>query len=106
MCALAGLGQPIAPIFATLYAKPSDGVSSPFTCMKVAAAVCGRAFALEGRGIWHALSVSAAQQVYGPVRARADLRFALESPPAAPSEDPGRATLEGAWKVGLGRGYF
>jgi hypothetical protein len=73
--------------------------------MKVAAAVCGRAFALEGRGIWHALSVSAAQQVYGPVRARADLRFALESPPAAPSEDPGRATLEGAWKVGLGRGY-
>ncbi len=61
--------------------------------------MCGRAFALEGRGIWHALSVSAAQQVYGPVRARADMRFALESPPAAPSEDPGRATLEGAWKV-------
>ncbi|BDA48124.1 hypothetical protein COCOBI_11-3820 [Coccomyxa sp. Obi] len=58
-----------------------------------------RAFALEGRGIWHALSVSAAQQVYGPVRARADFRFALESPPAAPSEDPGRATLEGAWKA-------
>ncbi|CAL8462881.1 g2415 [Coccomyxa elongata] len=58
-----------------------------------------RAFALEGRGIWHALSVSAVQQVYGPVRARADFRFALESPPAAPSEDPGRATLEGAWKA-------
>lgn len=61
--------------------------------------LCHRAFALEGRGIWHALSVSAAQQVYGPVRARADFRFALESPPAAPSEDPGRATLEGAWKA-------
>lgn len=26
-----------------------------------------RAFALEGRGAWHALSVSLAQQVYGPV---------------------------------------
>jgi hypothetical protein len=59
----------------------------------------GRAFALEGRGIWHALSLSAAQQVYGPMRARADLRFALEAPPAGPSEEPGRATLEGAWKV-------
>ena len=69
-----------------------DGV-----CVRTGA-VC-RAFALEGRGIWHALSVSAAQQVYGPVRARADFRFALESPPAAPSEDPGRATLEGAWKA-------
>lgn len=58
-----------------------------------------RAFALEGRGIWHALSISAAQQVYGPVRARADLRFALESPPPGPLEEPGRATIEGAWKV-------
>lgn len=26
-----------------------------------------RAFALEGRGAWHALSVSMAQQVFGPV---------------------------------------
>ena len=26
-----------------------------------------RAFALEGRGAWHALSLSLAQQVYGPV---------------------------------------
>ena len=59
-----------------------------------------RAFALEGRGIWHALSMSATQQVYGPLRARADLRVALESPPAAgPAEEAGRATLEGAWKV-------
>lgn len=67
-------------------------------CVMWPSALC-RAFALEGRGIWHALSVSAAQQVYGPVRARADFRIALESPPAAPSEDPGRATLEGAWKA-------
>ena len=59
-----------------------------------------RAFALEGRGIWHALSLSATQQVYGPLRARADLRVALESPPASvPAEEAGRATLEGAWKV-------
>lgn len=59
-----------------------------------------RAFALEGRGIWHALSLSAQQQVYGPVRARADLRVALESPaPMLPAEEAGRATLEGAWKV-------
>ena len=59
-----------------------------------------RAFALEGRGIWHALSMSATQQLYGPLRARADLRVALESPPAAgPAEEAGRATLEGAWKV-------
>ena len=38
-------------------------------------------------------------QVWGPVRARADLRFALESPPAGPGEEAGRATLEGAWRV-------
>ena len=37
--------------------------------------VCGcrpdkhRAFALEGRGSWHSLSASLAQQVFGPVRA-------------------------------------
>ena len=59
-----------------------------------------RAFALEGRGIWHALSLSATQQVYGPLRARADMRVALESPPpSAPAEEAGRATLEGAWQV-------
>ncbi len=29
-----------------------------------------RAFALEGRGAWHALSVSLAQQVFGPVSRR------------------------------------
>lgn len=37
-----------------------------------------RAFALEGRGTWHALSVSLAQQVVGPVRARMDVRCALD----------------------------
>ena len=59
-----------------------------------------RAFALEGRGIWHALSLSATQQVYGPLRARADMRVALESPPpSVPAEEAGRATLEGAWQV-------
>lgn len=41
-----------------------------------------RAFALEGRGTWHALSVSLAQQVIGPLRARADVRCALD--PAFP----------------------
>ncbi|KAK9843446.1 hypothetical protein WJX81_003011 [Elliptochloris bilobata] len=46
-----------------------------------------RAFALEGRGIWHALSVSAAQQLVGPLRLRADFRLALE-PPAAPPVPP------------------
>jgi len=44
-----------------------------------------RAFALEGRGIWHALSLSAAQQLAGPLRARANFRMALEQP-AAPAE--------------------
>jgi hypothetical protein len=39
-----------------------------------------RAFALEGRGMWHALSLSAAQQLYGPIRLRADARVALENP--------------------------
>jgi hypothetical protein len=39
------------------------------------------------------------RQVWGPLRARADLRFALESPPAGPGEEAGRATLEGAWRV-------
>ena len=70
-----------------------------FPCPNAISLTPGRAFALEGRGIWHALSVSAAQQVWGPLRARADLRLALESPPAGPGEEAGRATLEGAWRV-------
>ena len=45
--------------------------------------VC-RAFALEGRGIWHALSASITQQVIGPVRARADFRYALDLPSSIP----------------------
>ena len=43
-----------------------------------------RAFALEGRGIWHALSASVAQQLIGPVRIRADFRFALDLPSSIP----------------------
>ena len=38
------------------------------------------AFALEGRGIWHAASASFAQQVLGPLRVRADYRVALDMP--------------------------
>lgn len=37
-----------------------------------------RAFALEGRGTWHALSLGVVQQVVGPVRARVDVRCALD----------------------------
>ena len=43
-----------------------------------------RAFALEGRGIWHALSASVTQQVIGPVRAQADFRYALDLPSSIP----------------------
>ena len=43
-----------------------------------------RAFALEGRGIWHALSASVTQQIIGPVRARADFRYALDLPSHIP----------------------
>lgn len=39
-----------------------------------------RAFALEGRGIWHALSASVTQQVIGPIRLRGDMRCALDLP--------------------------
>ena len=46
-------------------------------------AVC-RAFALEGRGVWHALSASFTQQVLGPIRARADFRYALDLPSGIP----------------------
>ncbi|KAH7622361.1 hypothetical protein NADE_004948 [Nannochloris sp. 'desiccata'] len=53
-----------------------------------------RAFALEGRGSWHALSVSLAQQVVGPFRARADFRFALD-PTNVPQDQGERSTLKG-----------
>lgn len=49
-----------------------------------------RAFALEGRGIWHALSASVAQQLIGPVRIRADFRFALDLPSSIPQDEEGR----------------
>jgi hypothetical protein len=35
------------------------------------------AFALEGRGSWHALTLSLRQQVFGPLRFCADLRCVL-----------------------------
>jgi len=42
------------------------------------------AFALDNRGTWHALSLSASQQLLGPLRLRADARYALDSPHAWP----------------------
>lgn len=53
-----------------------------------------RAFALEGRGSWHALSISLAQQIVGPLRARADFRFALD-PINIPQDARERSTLKG-----------
>lgn len=38
-----------------------------------------RAFALEGTGIWHAATVSLAQQLWGPLRMRLDSRLALDT---------------------------
>ena len=54
------------------------------SCQFTRAEVLCRAFALEGRGIWHALSASITQQVIGPVRARADFRYALDLPSSIP----------------------
>lgn len=59
-----------------------------------------RAFALEGRGSWHSLSVSLAQQVVGPVRARCDLRFALD-PTNVPEDEGQRSTLRGLAQTAL-----
>lgn len=53
-----------------------------------------RAFALDGRGSWHALSASISQQVIGPVRAHCDLRFALD-PTNVPEDEGQRSTLRG-----------
>ena len=36
--------------------------------------------ALSSSDIWHAATVSLTQQVFGPIRARADLRWALHVP--------------------------
>ncbi|KAL6779624.1 hypothetical protein ACKKBG_A13060 [Auxenochlorella protothecoides x Auxenochlorella symbiontica] len=52
------------------------------------------AFALEGRGTWHALSAGLAQQVWGPLRARCDLRFALD-PTYVPADEGERSTVHG-----------
>ena len=68
--------------------------------------VC-RAFALEGRGIWHALSISASQQLVGPLRLRADFRLALEAPAAPPApQDPRTPSPKGGPRGGgsLGNG--
>ncbi|PRW57399.1 TRIGALACTOSYLDIACYLGLYCEROL chloroplastic [Chlorella sorokiniana] len=59
-----------------------------------------RAFALEGRGAWHALSVSLAQQVFGPVRARVDARFALD-PTSIPASEGERSTVKGVLQTAL-----
>lgn len=37
------------------------------------------ALALDNRGAWHALSLEASQQLIGPLRLCADMRFALDS---------------------------
>jgi len=42
------------------------------------------AFALDERGVWHSLSLSATQQLFGPVRLRADCRLALDSVHSCP----------------------
>ncbi|KAI8475001.1 MAG: hypothetical protein J3K34DRAFT_456450 [Monoraphidium minutum] len=54
---------------------------------------CARhpAFGLDEGGAWHALTLSATQQLAGPVRLRADWRLALDSgapPPGRPSLGP------------------
>jgi len=59
-----------------------------------------RAFALEGRGSWHSLCVSLAQQVIGPLRARADFRFALD-PSHIPRDQGERNTLKGVAQTAL-----
>lgn len=61
-----------------------------------------RAFALEGRGIWHALSASITQQVIGPVRARADFRYALDLPSSIPQVTAGSALLANLLTARLG----
>lgn len=53
-----------------------------------------RVFALEGKGIWHCCSLSLSQQIFGPVRGRADFRFALD-PTNTPQNQGERSTLKG-----------
>jgi len=71
----------------------------------------GGAFALEGRGVWHALSASLCQQVVGPLRVRADARLALETAGrgaggggGGPNAFPGEAAAAAAAAAGPGPG--
>jgi hypothetical protein len=48
------------------------------------------AFALDERGVWHSLTLSATQQLFGPVRLRADARLALDSVNPCPRGAGGR----------------
>jgi hypothetical protein len=59
-----------------------------------------RAFALEGKGVWHCCTISAAQQVFGPVRAKADFRFALD-PTNVPQNQGDSRTLKGIAQTAL-----
>jgi len=59
-----------------------------------------RAFALEGKGIWHCCTISASQQVFGPVRVKADFRFALD-PTNVPQNQGDRSTLKGIAQTAL-----
>ncbi|KAL4452107.1 hypothetical protein ABPG75_007769 [Micractinium tetrahymenae] len=81
----------VMPDASTLAAAAADGGHRPDK---------HRAFALEGRGAWHALSVSLAQQLVGPVRARLDARFALD-PTSMPASEGERSTLKGVLQTAL-----
>lgn len=59
-----------------------------------------RVFALEGKGVWHCCTISAAQQVFGPVRAKADFRFALD-PTNVPQNQGESRTLKGIAQTAL-----
>lgn len=58
------------------------------------------ACALEHKGAWHALTVSAVQQLFGPVRLRADWRWALDSSVPCPQ---GAALLRPGAPVGVAK---
>lgn len=65
-------------------------------------AVPQTAFALEGRNIWHAATLSVAQQLIGPVRVRADMRVSLHVPGGYLPEDGDRASLRSMYKASVG----
>lgn len=76
--ATAGAARPPA----SAQQQPASAPATP-TAAAAAASGAGKhkhpAFALEERGVWHALTLSATQQLVGPVRLRADWRLALDS---------------------------